>query len=102
MNHLYHTLSPLILLASFLVLLLSFLAPTPILHERVSLLQVEVNTSTPLAKRWIEEPVKPILIHNYQRMQRSIKARAASSAKKASGVSATHMLYFGAMGESRG
>lgn len=101
MNHLYHTLSPILLLVSFLVLLLSFLSPAPILHERVSLLKVEVNTTASLARRWLtEEPVKPILVHNYQRMvKRSIQARAAASAKKATAVSATHTLYLGPMGE---
>lgn len=109
MNHLYHSLSPLLLLASFLVLLLSFLAPVPILHERVLLLKVEVkSTSSSTTKRWLAPPEAPIFTPSFHRMakkSKSILARATNSTKKASAstgslTSATHTLYFGPMGTS--
>ncbi|GAA5997385.1 uncharacterized protein JCM10292_000223 [Rhodotorula paludigena] len=64
MNHLYHSLAPLILFAAFLVSLLAFLAPTHILHDRVSLLEVKTNaTRSSSSKRWlVHEP--PTLPHN--------------------------------------
>ena len=53
-NHLYHSLSLLILLAAFLVSLLAFLAPTPILSDRVSLLEVTASASRAAkTRRWI-------------------------------------------------
>ncbi|ORY73402.1 hypothetical protein BCR35DRAFT_333667 [Leucosporidium creatinivorum] len=107
MNHLYHSLSPLVLLASFLILLLSFLAPVPILHERVSLLKVEVDsTASSATKRWLAAPEAPIFTPSFHRMakrSKTILARATNSTKKASAsagssTSATHTLNFGPMG----
>lgn len=97
MNHLYHSLSPLVLLASLLILLLSVLAPVPILHERVSLLMVQVNsTASSATKRWLAPPEAPVNPHSFHRMAKRSKillARATNSTKKPS-----HTLYFGPLG----
>ncbi|GAA6059884.1 hypothetical protein JCM10212_007089 [Sporobolomyces blumeae] len=84
MNHLYHTLSPLVLLTSFLVSLLAFLAPTPIFADRVSLLSFSTNTTgstSTSAKRWLPEADLDPAFPDLQRMVRRAKTtNAASSA----------------------
>ncbi|GAA5842419.1 hypothetical protein JCM5353_006765 [Sporobolomyces roseus] len=84
MNHLYHTLSPLILLTAFLVSLLAFLAPTPIFADRVSLLTVSLkSSSTSKLKRFIPEAVLDPPSSDRQRMvKRAKKVNAASSTQE--------------------
>ncbi|GAA6051692.1 hypothetical protein JCM3770_001230 [Rhodotorula araucariae] len=80
MNHLYHSLSPLVLLAAFLVSLLAFLAPTPILSDRVALLEVSTNVSTSAnARRWLahEDTVAQEYLHRMAR--RAKKANSSST-----------------------
>lgn len=104
MNHLYHTLSPLLLLASFVVLLLSFLAPVPILHERISLLRIEVNaTASGVSRRWLaQSEISTSAVVSHRMLKRSVLARAANSTKKAAAsaqaAATAHTLYFGPMG----
>lgn len=76
MNHIYHTLNPLVLLAAFLVSLLAFLAPTPILSDRVSLLSVEATKSSS-GKRWVDDAARLALAAHFRRMVR--RAKPASS-----------------------
>lgn len=96
MNHLYHTLSPLILLTAFLVSLLAFLAPTPIFADRVSLLTVSLkSSSTSKLKRFIPEAVLDPPSSDRQRMvKRAKKLNAASSTKEVEFV-------YGPLGEFR-
>ncbi|GAA5941630.1 hypothetical protein JCM1841_000597 [Sporobolomyces salmonicolor] len=104
MNHLYHTLSPFVLLAAFLVSLLAFLAPTPILSDRVSLLSVSTNVSSALAsstktKRWLAESQLEASYPNLQRMIKRAKKTdlsASSAASTASKMPVT--LDFGPLG----
>ncbi|BGP21582.1 hypothetical protein JCM10295v2_000457 [Rhodotorula toruloides] len=80
MNHIYHSLSPLMLLSAFLVSLLAFLAPTPILSDRVSLLSVEATKSSP-AKRWVDDAAGRALAAHSQRMveRAKVKREAATT-----------------------
>ncbi|GAA6032001.1 hypothetical protein JCM8097_003382 [Rhodosporidiobolus ruineniae] len=83
MNHLYHTLNNLILLASFLVFLLAFLAPTPILSDRVSLLSVKTNVTTSTsaaAKRWLAEDALSAPFHQKRMVKRAKKNSTSSAA----------------------
>ncbi|GAA5890106.1 hypothetical protein JCM16303_003443 [Sporobolomyces ruberrimus] len=85
MNHLYHTLSPLVLYAAFLVSLLGFLAPTPIFPDRVSLLSVTVSGSSSSAstRRWLPEPNLDVEFPDMQRMvKRAKKPNAAASGQE--------------------
>lgn len=64
MNHLYHTLAPLIVYTAFLVSLLAFLAPVPIFPERVNLLSVKIgssssSTSSNVTRRWVPDDAHP-------------------------------------------
>ncbi|GAA6006651.1 hypothetical protein JCM10207_005004 [Rhodosporidiobolus poonsookiae] len=83
MNHLYHSLSPLVLLAAFLVSLLSFLAPTPILSDQVSLLSLSTNvsssTNTTTAKRWIAADSHAAVAHSKRMVKRAKKASLAAA-----------------------
>ncbi|GAA5903293.1 hypothetical protein JCM8208_002267 [Rhodotorula glutinis] len=83
-NHLYHSLSPLILLAAFLVSLLAFLAPTPILPDRVSLLEVTTGVSrASRAKRWIAPADSVARAYSYSPhgfVKRAKKANSSSTA----------------------
>ncbi|BGP12534.1 hypothetical protein JCM10213_007622 [Rhodosporidiobolus nylandii] len=83
MNHLYHTLSPLILLASFLVSLLAFLAPTPILSDRVSLLSVNVSSAAMASKRWLADEALAVPVHSKRMVKRLKKSNSTSAASKA-------------------
>uniref|UniRef100_A0A0K3CGX4 Uncharacterized protein n=1 Tax=Rhodotorula toruloides TaxID=5286 RepID=A0A0K3CGX4_RHOTO len=78
MNHIYHSLNPLILLTAFLVSLLAFLAPTPILSDRVSLLSVETTKSSS-AKRWIDDAAGPVPAAHSRRMMKRAKAKSAAA-----------------------
>ncbi|GAA5945024.1 hypothetical protein JCM3775_004264 [Rhodotorula graminis] len=83
-NHLYHSLSPLILLAAFLVSLLAFLAPTPILSDRVSLLEVTTGVSRAAkARRWIAPDDSIARAYSYTShgfVKRAKKANSSSTA----------------------
>ncbi|BGP36507.1 hypothetical protein JCM10449v2_000408 [Rhodotorula kratochvilovae] len=80
MNHLYHSLSPLVLLAAFLVSLLAFLAPTPILSDRVSLLEVSTNVSSSAnAKRWLAHEDAVTLAYSHRMVRRAKKANSSAS-----------------------
>ncbi|GAA5969148.1 hypothetical protein JCM11641_007486 [Rhodosporidiobolus odoratus] len=101
MNHLYHTLSPLILLAAFLVSLLAFLAPTPILSDRVSLLSVSTNVpapSTDAARRWLADDIAHSgPVHLSRMVKRAKKSNSTSPAAKAATTEPIH-LVFGPLG----
>lgn len=95
MNHLYHTLSPLVLYAAFLVSLLGFLAPTPIFPDRVSLLSVTVSGSSSSAstRRWLPEPNLDVEFPDMQRMvKRAKKPNAAASGQE-------YTIVYGPLGE---
>ncbi|GAA5838486.1 hypothetical protein JCM9279_003259 [Rhodotorula babjevae] len=83
-NHLYHSLSPLILLAAFLVSVLAFLTPTPILSDRVSLLEVIISGSRASnARRWIapDDSVARAYSHSsHGFVKRAKKANSSSTA----------------------
>lgn len=97
MNHLYHTLSPLILLTAFLVSLLAFLAPTPIFADRVSLLSVSLkSSSTSNVKRFIPEAA---LDPRYPDRQRMVKRAKKVNAASASSTKELDFVY-GPLGES--
>ncbi|GAA5899217.1 uncharacterized protein JCM6883_005149 [Sporobolomyces salmoneus] len=96
MNHLYHTLSPLIVYAAFLVSLLAFLAPTPIFPDRVSLLSVTLSgvnsSSTSTSERWLSEAR---INHGRQRIvKRAKKTETASS----SSSNKAYELVYGPLG----
>jgi len=97
MNHLYHTLSPLILLTAFLISLLAFLAPTPIFADRVSLLSVSLKSSSASKiKRFIPEAaLDPHYPDRQRMMKRAKKVNAASSTTKEVD------FVYGPLGESR-
>ncbi|GAA5897429.1 hypothetical protein JCM6882_001884 [Rhodosporidiobolus microsporus] len=82
-NHLYHTLSPLVLFAAFLVSLLAFLAPTPIFPDRVALLSVSTNVSStassPNAKRWIAEDALAAPFHVKRMVKRAKKSNSTAA-----------------------
>ncbi|GAA5898723.1 hypothetical protein JCM5296_006697 [Sporobolomyces johnsonii] len=104
MNHLYHTLSPFVLLAAFLVSLLAFLAPTPILSDRVSLLSVSTNassasTSSSNTKRWLADSQLDAAYPNLQRMVKRAKKTDLSASNASSTASKTPItLVFGPLG----
>ncbi|GAA5973222.1 hypothetical protein JCM21900_003893 [Sporobolomyces salmonicolor] len=104
MNHLYHTLSPFVLLAAFLVSLLAFLAPTPILSDRVSLLSVSTNVSSASAsstktKRWLAESQLEASYPNLQRMVKRTKKTDLSASSAASTASKMPVTFdFGPLG----
>ncbi|GAA5844682.1 hypothetical protein JCM11251_007349 [Rhodosporidiobolus azoricus] len=78
-NHLYHILSPLILLAAFLVALLAFLAPTPIFPDRISLLSVSTatsrNGSATNTKRWMADEAG-MRFHSNRMVKRAKKSNS--------------------------
>lgn len=102
MNHLYHSLSPLILLAAFLVSLLAFLAPTPILSDRVSLLEVSTNVSSSInVKRWYAEDDSVALAYSAHRFVRRAKKANASSSSAAAATTVPVTVKIGPLGPSR-
>ncbi|GAA5856300.1 hypothetical protein JCM8547_000859 [Rhodosporidiobolus lusitaniae] len=100
MNHLYHSLSPLVLLAAFLVSLLAFLAPAPILSDRVSLLSVSTNVSSSSAsnvtKRWLADDVHASAIGHSRRMVK--RAKKSNSTASAATTAESVNLVFGPLG----
>ncbi|TNY18064.1 hypothetical protein DMC30DRAFT_419189 [Rhodotorula diobovata] len=99
MNHLYHSLSPLILLAAFLVSLLAFLAPTPILSDRVSLLEVSTNVSSSISvKRWYAEDDSVALAYSAHRFVRRAKKANASSSSAAAATTVPVTVKIGPLG----
>ena len=101
MNHLYHTLSPLIIYTAFLVSLLAFLAPTPIFPDRVSLLSVTLDisrstSSNSTPKRWLEESELDVRFPDRQRMvKRAKKVESSNTSSQA------YTLVYGPLGESK-
>ncbi|GAA5980479.1 hypothetical protein JCM5350_001514 [Sporobolomyces pararoseus] len=98
MNHLYHTLSPLIIYTAFLVSLLAFLAPTPIFPDRVSLLSVTLDSSRSTSsnstpKRWLEESELDVRFPDRQRMVKRAKKVESSNAS-----SQAYNLVYGPLG----
>ncbi|GAA6015602.1 hypothetical protein JCM11491_007171 [Sporobolomyces phaffii] len=87
MNHLYHSLSPLILYASFLVCLLAFLSPTPIFPDRVSLLSVTLDGT----RSSNSTPSSSALPDLRRMVKRAKKANAAAAQKE-------YKIVFGPLG----
>ena len=96
MNHLYHTLAPLIVYTAFLVSLLAFLAPVPIFPERVNLLSVKIGSSSPstssnVTRRWVPDDAHP---------RRMVKRAAAAKTQAESKTDrAGFEIVYGPLGE---
>ncbi|GAA5923463.1 uncharacterized protein JCM15063_003656 [Sporobolomyces koalae] len=97
MNHLYHTLSPIILLTAFLVSLLAFLAPTPIFADRVSLLSVSTNVSTSSSPSRRSLSLPSTTDHEHE-SSRLIKRAKKPNAATAAGSARTYTLVYGPLG----
>lgn len=106
MNHFYHTLNPLVALAAFVLLLLTFLSPTTIFADRVSLLHVNTTTASTTATTSSSSAVatitrRAVAARDLHRFEKRAKVNATSKAAAAASATFTSSLdlFYGPMGE---